>query len=75
MAYNFDKVTTVGKWEIHFDSNAQYGCFEDIKFGGEGGLWFVDNALVDYDGYYELPKPVIEALQSFGLDVTYVTEE
>jgi len=75
MAYNFDKKTIIRNWEVCFDSNAQYGCFEYEINGTEGGLWFVDNELTDYDGVYELPKPVIEALQGFGLNVDYVLED
>lgn len=75
MSYNFDQVRTIGDYEIHFDSEAQYGCFEDIVDGGEGGLWFDNFALVDYDGYYELPREVIQALKDMGLNVDYVTEE
>jgi hypothetical protein len=77
--YNFDKTTRIGDYEVNLCTDKLYGCFEDVEDGGEGGLWFdkTDQGqlkLVDYDGYYELPKPVIQALVQFGCDVSYVTE-
>lgn len=77
--YNFDKTVQIGDYETNLCTAEAYGCFEDVEHGGEGGLWFDRNedgtlSLCDYDGYYELPKQVIEALVQFGCDVSYVTE-
>ena len=54
-----------------------YGWFEfyDIESGGEewyaeGGLWFNDKTLTDYDGVFELPSFVTEKLKEWGYDVS-----
>lgn len=75
--YEFDKATQIGDFETHLCTKELYGCFEDVEHGGEGGLWFELNeagqlALCDYDGYYELPKQVAEALVQFGCDISYL---
>lgn len=73
MSYNFTQSTRQGSWEIHVDPDARYGYFENVVNGGEGGLWFdVEKGtgpkleLIDFDGFYELPLAVVEALRSFG---------
>ncbi len=50
-----------------------YGYFElyDTKTGGEkwyceGGLWFQDKTLVDYDGVFNLPPMVKDKLTEWG---------
>lgn len=55
----------------------EYGWFEvsDDKTGGddwyaEGGLWFKDNELVDYDGVFALPTCVLDKLEEIGFNVT-----
>jgi hypothetical protein len=35
-----------------------------------GGLWIEDNAVIDYDGVFELPACVVTALQSQGINST-----
>lgn len=75
MAYNFDKKQQVGDWLVEVDTEKQYGYFENQEHGGEGGLWFTNNELVDYDGVYEIPKQVVMALQSMNLNVDYVLED
>ena len=54
-----------------------YGWFEvyDEKTGGEdwyaeGGLWFEDKLLTDYDGVFSLPKCVLDKLSELGYDVS-----
>lgn len=45
--------------------------FEHTKLGedgGSGGLCFQDGSLVDYDGVYELPIEIVEALEKLGFD-------
>lgn len=53
-----------------------YGWFEvyDVNNGeegyyAEGGLWFDDNVLVDYDGVYDLPSCVKNKLIEWGYEV------
>jgi hypothetical protein len=83
MAYNFTKHALIGEYEIFVDTDAQYGCFEfigDHVHGYcEGGIWFEHKgdtlAVRDYDGVYEMPKEVVYALQQFGFDVSYITQE
>ena len=55
----------------------RHGWFEHNEHGDEcgGGLWFHDGALVDYDGVYELPREVVQALADQGIDVEYCNEE
>ena len=64
MDYNFDVklVSGTGRWVVEIDSSANYGYFEDTVNSGEGGLWFEGKALVDYDGFSELPKTVEKML-------------
>lgn len=69
VAYTFDKVSKVGKWEVLIDSAAQYGYFEHDIYGEGGGLWFEHNELQDYDGVYSLPAKVIEAIRAAGFIV------
>ena len=38
----------------------------------EGGLWFDNKELTDYDGVFELPQPVINKLKELGYDTSYV---
>ena len=47
-----------------------YGYFENNYTGTEGGLWFEGRLLVDYDGVFFLPEPVINVL----LDLGYIIE-
>lgn len=56
-----------------------YGWFEmyDIETSGgewyaEGGLWFRDKKLVDYDGVYSLPKSIFDCLRENGFDTSYM---
>jgi hypothetical protein len=77
--YDFDKMTRIGDFEVHLATKDLYGCFEDVVDGGEGGLWFELNdagqlVLIDYDGYYDIPKEVRQALTDFGCDITWVTD-
>lgn len=57
------------------DPEKHRGWFEHEEHGDEygGGLWFDnDMNLTDYDGVFELPKEVIQAIRSLGF---YVGEE
>tara|TARA_R100001591_G_scaffold61834_1_gene71277 strand:+ start:1975 stop:2280 length:306 start_codon:yes stop_codon:yes gene_type:complete len=74
------KVVTM-KYNISFNEERQYGSFElyDLESGGdefysEGGLWFEENELVDYDGIFCLPTPVLDKLEEWGLNVSDMRE-
>lgn len=69
--YLFDRVSKVGKWTVQIDTNEQYGFFEHDDYGEGGGLWLVDNALEDFDGVFELPSEVIEAIENCGFNADY----
>jgi len=58
-----------------------YGYFEiwDKKSGGEewyaeGGLWFEDGKLVDYDGVFALDEGITRILTSWGFDCSDMTD-
>lgn len=74
--YNYERVT-VGHYEVAIDKKEQYGYFEHDELGDEsgGGLWFVNNALEDYDGVYELPKDVIKGIEQLGFNADYAKDE
>lgn len=64
---------------IGYRAEDDYGWFEfyDIASGGEdwyaeGGLWFSEEELTDYDGVFELPDFICEYLKKKGFDVSYV---
>jgi hypothetical protein len=66
---------------IGYDAEKEYGYFEfyDVKTGGdkwyaEGGLWFDNEELIDYDGVFELPTFVWEKLEEKGFNVDYVKD-
>ena len=74
MAYTFDKKIKSGKWDIEIDTRAQYGYTQDDNGDFDIGLWFQDNALIDYDGCYELPKKVIEGIEAMGFNADYAKD-
>lgn len=54
------------------------GWFElyDTETGGdewyaEGGLWFEEKVLTDFDGVFALPVCIIEKLKELGYDPSY----
>ena len=66
---------------IGYTADEDYGYFEfyDVKTGGdnwyaEGGLWFDNGELTDYDGVFELPPFIWEMLEKKGLNVDYVKD-
>jgi hypothetical protein len=71
MSYNFDSKIQVGKWDIQIDSKAQYGYTQDDNGDFDIGLWFENNSLVDYDGCYELPKQVIQGIETLRFNADY----
>lgn len=69
-----------GGWTIGFADDALHGWFERDSDGTGGGLWFsLENPetgdedghlhLIDYDGTYALPRPVLIALRLAGVSV------
>lgn len=66
-------ITTNFTVEI-FDEKPLRGYFEHNEFGDNcaGELLFEGNDLTDYDGVFELPKEVIQAIRDLGF---YVGEE
>mgnify|MGYP003120558855 FL=1 len=56
-----------------------YGYFEmydlpsdGLRFYAEGGIWFTGKEVVDYDGVFSLPQPIIDQLKRMGYDTTAV---
>ena len=48
-----------------------FECYAtDGDYYAEGGLWFTDNELVDYDGVCTLSKTVLDQLIEWDFDVT-----
>lgn len=71
--YDFDVKLNTKHFMILIDTNACYGYFEHDHYGDgvAGGLWFdPDKVLLDYDGVFELPKEVEEALIKEGYDTS-----
>lgn len=64
-----------GLWMVEISPSTQYGYFENIVTGSGGGLWFEGRELIDYDGVFELPKAVVDALAGAGYDVYIVLME
>ena len=63
---------------VKIDTASLYGYFEHRDGTEGGGLWFerLDSGaleLLDYDGVFELPRPVVAALRAAGyvLDETF----
>lgn len=76
--YNWDRIIRTADYEIMVDTAACYGYFEHERLGDQraGGLWFEKLeggvlALFDYDGVFELPAEVKEAL----IACNYVIDE
>ena len=74
MAYNF--TVKLHPWGdnpergcVGVDKAAQYGYWEHKDGSEGGGLWFEGDSLIDYDGDYMLPLPVINALRLAGFTV------
>ena len=61
MTYNIwiDKIKQRGGFEMYSNSNHH----------AEGGLWFRENELVDYDGMFSLDLNIIDQLDKWGFNV------
>lgn len=76
MTYNYTQDLSTENFEIMIDPANDYGYFEHHKEGEDcaGGLWFEHNELVDYDGVYELPEEVEDALHAAGYVIEWREE-
>ena len=70
------KVAKETSFEIGICDETSKGWFEfydiDSKgedFHAEGGLWFKEKELIDYDGVFELPETIFDKLGEMGYDV------
>ena len=63
-------------FNVSYNPLTSYGCFEIYsdcgEYYGEGGLWFNENELVDYDGVFELSNEIKIQLDKWGLDTSYL---
>lgn len=69
------------KFVVRLPKN-HYGSFEmyDVKTGGdnwyaEGGLWFTNNKLTDYDGVFALSDVILDILEEQGYDTSEMKSE
>lgn len=51
---------------VQVSPSTSYGYWEYRDGTEGGGLWFEGSALADYDGAFELPRAVCDALVSAG---------
>ncbi len=60
------------------EDGSRRGSFEwyspDLEWYAEGGLWFREDELVDYDGVYSLSDEIILKLHDMGFDVKDMAE-
>jgi len=56
-------VYTGGSFEVYDIQSA------GDEYYGEGGLWFQDNILVDYDGVHSLMPQIVKKLKELGLGI------
>jgi hypothetical protein len=61
-----------GNWIVKIHAGSR-GYFENQITGCSGMLIFDGKKLDDYDGVYELPKPVIRAIRDLGYIVDAIT--
>lgn len=69
--YNYTIDLSSGDWDVKIDPAQNYGYFEYTGGTNEGpeiqgGLWFNELDLQDYDGVYKLPKAVVDILKGAG---------
>lgn len=57
--------------DIAQDCTLYFNHVDGDETVGSGSLVIEDNALVDYDGVYELPHSVIKGLQKLDIDTEY----
>lgn len=63
-------------FKVNINTSTQYGNFEinneKTDFYAEGGLWFHENVLVDYDGVHEMNPKILDKIESWRFDVSEV---
>lgn len=71
-----ERKTVMMQVSVKVNEATNYGCYElyDIESAGdqfyaEGGLWFKEKNLIDYDGIYALPDFIVEKLRDNGFIV------
>ena len=69
MRQTYDKDLSTKRYTIKVDTADNYGFFQNNHNGTEGGLWFQDGHLYDYDGVSCLPREVERALIAAGFTV------
>ena len=72
-----ERKTVMLQVSVKVNEETNYGCYElyDIESAGEqfyaeGGLWFKEKDLVDYDGIFALPDFIVEKLRDNGYTVS-----
>ncbi len=70
MKYSFDRTAVKDGFKVELDTCADYGCWEWPDGSEGGGLWLSGGELEDYDGVFELPRPVVGALRDLGVAVS-----
>ncbi|MGS9896452.1 hypothetical protein [Acinetobacter baumannii] len=63
------KAIDVENFHIEINATTQRGWFEHGEEEIEGGLWFMDGVLVDYDGVFELPAAIVHGIHQLGFRV------
>ena len=66
MEHKFTQETQVKNWKVFISPSTGYGYFENQVTERQGGIWFKGNMVVEYDGCFELPAGVVEALKSLN---------
>jgi hypothetical protein len=75
--YNFTQHAEDDTWTVDIDKSRGYGVFERTATGHGGGLWFDFDpflgedrtgklVLMDYDGFFALPRKVGALLEDLG---------
>jgi hypothetical protein len=61
------------RWQVEVSPSTDYGWFQDLKTGAEGGLWFDEKKeLCDYDGSPVVPRAVGAILHAMGYTVEVI---
>lgn len=64
--HKFTQEAQVKNWKVYVSPSTNYGYFENQVTERQGGIWFNGNMVVEYDGCYELPKSVVQALETLN---------
>ena len=78
--FHGEKEEATMQFNVKVNDDRDYGSFECydvddvITYYAEGGLWFKDKELVDYDGVFSLPPQIVDCLREHGYKVDITTE-